>query len=108
MADTHKFEAHYSDSLLGALPEASALYFERSPQFHAEKIQDPIAIYQGEEDKVVPRAQSDSIVAILKQRGIPHEYHLYPGEGHGFRKSETIEHFYQSVENFLKLHVIYT
>lgn len=107
IAETHKFEAHYTDSLLGPLPEAAELCWSRSPIFHAEKIQDPIAIFQGEEDQVVPRSQSDEIVASLRRRGIPHEYHLYPGEGHGFRKTETIEHFYKAVEKFLKQYVIY-
>jgi dipeptidyl aminopeptidase/acylaminoacyl peptidase len=107
IADTHKFEAHYSDSLLGPLPEAAEIYRERSPIFFADKIQDPIIVFQGEDDHVVPQAQSDAIVAALKGKGIPHEYHLYPGEGHGFRKPETIEHFYGAVEKFLKEYVIY-
>ena len=107
VADTHKFEERYSDTLLGALPEAASIYRERSPIFFAEKIQDPIAIFQGEEDKVVPPNQSEEIVAALKQNGVPYEYHLYPGEGHGFRKSETIEEFYRTVEKFLKNQVIY-
>ncbi len=106
-ADTHKFEAHYSDSLLGPLPEAAAVYRDRSPIFFADRIKDPLAIFQGEEDVVVPRAQSDSIVEVLRARRIPHEYHLYPGEGHGFRKSETIQHFYQTVEKFLRQYVIF-
>jgi dipeptidyl aminopeptidase/acylaminoacyl peptidase len=107
-AETHKFEARYTDSLLGPLPEASELYRERSPEFFADKIQDPIAIFQGEEDQVVPRNQSDRVVESLRRRGVPHEYHLYPGEGHGFRKTETIEAYYKSVERFLKQHVIFT
>jgi len=108
VADTHKFEAHYSDTLLGTLPEASNLYYERSPIFHVDKIRDPIAVFQGEEDKIVPRSQSDEIVSSLEKRGIPYEYHLYPDEGHGFRKTETIENFFQAVEKFLKLYVIYS
>jgi dipeptidyl aminopeptidase/acylaminoacyl peptidase len=108
VADTHKFESHYSDTLLGELPEASQVYFQRSPIFHADKIQDPIAVFQGEDDKVVPRSQSDEIVSSLRARNIPHEYHLYPGEGHGFRKTETIEHFYKTVEKFIKQYVIFT
>jgi dipeptidyl aminopeptidase/acylaminoacyl peptidase len=107
IADTHKFEAHYSDSLLGPLPEAAEIYRERSPIFFADKIQDPIIVFQGEDDNVVPQAQSDAIVAALKSNGIPHEYHLYPGEGHGFRKPETIEHFYHVIDKFLKEYVIY-
>jgi len=106
--DTHKFEARYLDSLLGPLPQAAAVYRERSPLFFAGKIRDPIIVFQGEDDKVVPPAQSEAIVAALRQNGVPHEYHLYPGEGHGFRKPETLEHFYNAVERFLEVHVLYS
>ena len=106
-ADTHKFEARYLDSMLGPLPEAAAVYRERSPIFHAGKITDPIAVFQGEIDRVVPREQSDSIVASLRARGVPHEYHVYEGEGHGWRKSETIDAFYKAVEAFLRTHVLF-
>jgi len=106
-ADTHKFEARYLDSMLGPLPEAAAVYRERSPIFHADRIVDPIAVFQGEIDRVVPREQSDTIVASLKARGVPHEYHLYPGEGHGWRKQETIDAFYKAVEAFLKTYVLF-
>ena len=107
-AETHKFEARYSDSLLGPLPEAAAIYRDRSPIFFADKIIDPIAIFQGEVDVVVPRSQSDEVVENLQRRGVPYIYHVYPGEGHGFRKAETIEHFYQAVERFLRQYVIFS
>jgi dipeptidyl aminopeptidase/acylaminoacyl peptidase len=106
-ADTHKFEERYLDSLVGPLPAAAALYRERSPLFHADLLQDPIAVFQGEIDQVVPRAQSDSIVESLRRRGVPHEYHIYAGEGHGWRKSETIEAFYAAVERFLRQHALF-
>ncbi|HCV00265.1 MAG TPA: hypothetical protein DGL25_03600, partial [Dehalococcoidia bacterium] len=57
-SDTHKFEARYLDSLVGALPEAADRYRERSPIFHAGDIVDPVALFQGTEDRVVPRDQS--------------------------------------------------
>ena len=106
-AETHKFEIHYTDSLIGPLPETSSLYRQRSPVFFADKINDPLVIFQGEIDQVVPRNQSDSIVESLRRRGILHEYHLYPEEGHGFRKAETIEDFYKTVERFLKQVVLF-
>ncbi|MBI5666820.1 MAG: S9 family peptidase [Chloroflexi bacterium] len=106
-SDTHKFEERYTDSLLGPLPDAAALYRERSPIFHASKIVDPIAVFQGEDDQVVPRNQSDSIVESLRARGVPHIYHVYSGEGHGWRKPETIEHYYNTVLAFLKQYVLY-
>ncbi|BAS26548.1 S9 family peptidase [Limnochorda pilosa] len=106
-AETHKFEERYLDSLLGPLPQAAAIYRERSPIFHAEKIRDPIALFQGEEDRVVPKSQAETIVASLRARHVPHEYHLYPGEGHGWRRQETIEAFYKAVEAFLRQYVVF-
>lgn len=105
--DTHKFEERYTDSLLGPLPEAADLYRERSPLFHADRIVDPMIVFQGEDDVVVPRNQSDAIVESLKRRGVPHEYHVYAGEGHGWRKPETIEHYYNAVVRFLTQYVLF-
>lgn len=105
--DTHKFEERYTDSLVGPLPEAAELYRVWSPVFHAERIKDPVAIFQGEEDKVVPPSQSEEIVKALKANGVPHEYHLYPGEGHGFRKAETRRAYYTAIERFLLQYVVF-
>lgn len=107
LMDTHKFEERYTYWLLGELPEAADLYRERSPVFHADKIVDPIIVFQGADDVVVPQDQSDSIVASLKRRGIPHEYHLFEGEGHGWRMPETITSYYEKIDRFLLQHVIY-
>ncbi len=106
-ADTHKFEERYLDSMVGPLPEAADRYRAWSPIFHADKIQDPIAIFQGKEDKVVPPDQAETIVQVLRSRGIPHIYRLYEGEGHGWRKVETIESFYTDVERFLRQYVLF-
>lgn len=101
VSDTHKFEKHYTDFLVGTLPQDEEKYRERSPIFLADRIQDPLAIFQGEEDKVVPQEQLDEIVESLVQRGVPHLYRVYEGEGHGWRKSETIQDYYETVEQFL-------
>ena len=105
--DTHKFEERYSDSLLGPLPDAAALYRERSPVFHADQMRDPVIVFQGDSDQVVPPSQSEEIVASLRARGVPHEYHVFAGEGHGWRKTETIEHFYTLLDRFLRQYVVY-
>lgn len=105
--DTHKFEEHYSDWLLGSLPEAAKKYRDRSPLFHAQKIRDAVIIFQGTEDTVVPKNQSDTIVSALRRNGVAHEYVVYEGEGHGFRKPETKVDFYNRVIQFLKEYVIF-
>lgn len=100
-------QARYSDFLLGPLPESAARYRDRSPLFHADKIRDALIVFQGAEDNVVPQNQSDKMIDLLRARGVPVEYHIYTGEGHGFRKPETIDHYLKSVLAFLERTVIY-
>ncbi|WP_309066974.1 S9 family peptidase [Microbacterium sp.] len=89
-AETHDFERHYLDGLVGPLPEADAVYRERSPLSHADRIDVPVLLEQGSEDPVVPPSQSEAIRDALAARGVPHEYVLYEGEGHGFRRADTM------------------
>jgi dipeptidyl aminopeptidase/acylaminoacyl peptidase len=105
--DTHKFEERYLDTMVGQLPEMADRYHAWSPIYHADQIRDPLAIFQGTEDKVVPPNQNEQIVAVLRQKGVPHIYRLYPGEGHGFRKNETLLDYYQQVETFLKQYLLF-
>jgi dipeptidyl aminopeptidase/acylaminoacyl peptidase len=106
--DTHKFEAHYTQSLVGELPEAAGKYHNWSPVFHGDRIRDPLYIFQGSEDKVVPPSQSDEIVASLQKSGVAYQYKIYPGEGHGFRKSENIADYLKETERFLMQHVLFS
>jgi dipeptidyl aminopeptidase/acylaminoacyl peptidase len=89
-ADTHKFESRYLDGLVAPLPEGSDVYRDRSPLFHADRLSRPVLLLQGSEDKVVPPAQAEVLVAALEANGVPHRYVLFQGEGHGFHLAETI------------------
>src|SRR5690606_4825397 len=89
-ADTHDFEKYYLDGLVGPLPGSESVYIERSPLTHAERISVPVLLLQGSDDAVVPPSQSELIRDALVAGGIPHEYVLFEGEGHGFRRAETI------------------
>ena len=88
--DTHKFESRYLDGMIGPLPDAEDVYRERSPLTHVDGFTAPVLLLQGSDDRVVPPAQSEAIRDALAARGIPHEYVLFQGEGHGFRRAETI------------------
>lgn len=89
-ADTHDFEAHYLDGLIGPLPEAEKLYIDRSPLSRPERFRAPLLLLQGAEDPVVPPAQAEAIRDALRAHGVPHAYLLFEGEGHGFRRAETV------------------
>lgn len=88
--DTHDFEAHYLDSLIGPWPEAMARYDERSPLSQADRIRVPVLLLQGSDDPVVPPSQSQAVRDALAAGGIPHAYVEYEGESHGFRRPETV------------------
>jgi dipeptidyl aminopeptidase/acylaminoacyl peptidase len=88
--DTHKFESHYTDWLVGPWPEAEALYRARSPLAHAARLARPVIFFQGLEDRIVPPAQAEALAAALAQRGIAHALLEFPEEGHGFRRAENV------------------
>jgi dipeptidyl aminopeptidase/acylaminoacyl peptidase len=88
--DCHKFESRYTTYLIAPQPEARALYQQRSPINHTDKLARPMIFFQGLDDKVVPPQQSQMMVDALKARGVPVAYVPLEGEGHGFRKAENI------------------
>ncbi|MCV6627974.1 MAG: S9 family peptidase [Cellvibrionaceae bacterium] len=88
--DTHKFESRYLDSMIGPYPEDKALYQARSPIHSVEQLNCPVIFFQGLDDKVVPPNQAETMVAALKDKGLPVAYVPFAGEGHGFRGAEAI------------------
>lgn len=91
MRDTHKFEAHYGDSLLGPWPAAREIYRARSPLYAADRIACPVIFFQGLKDKVVPPDQTERMVQALRANDVPVEYLSFPEEGHGFRRRDTLQ-----------------
>jgi dipeptidyl aminopeptidase/acylaminoacyl peptidase len=100
--DTHKFESRYTDRLLGPWPDARHVYEARSPINHLDQFDRPLIVFQGLDDRVVPPIQSEMIVQALRARGVECEYHAYEGEGHGFRRADTIEHQLTSELSFYR------
>lgn len=88
--DTHKFESRYLDSLIGPWPEEADTYRARSALHHLDGLNCPILFLQGSEDKVVPPSQAETMVAALREKGLPVSYLLFEGEGHGFRSADAV------------------
>jgi dipeptidyl aminopeptidase/acylaminoacyl peptidase len=104
--DTHRFEAHYLDSIVGLLPATYDRYKERSPLTHADKITRPLLILQGDKDEVVPLAQSQAIYDTLQRKGREVELKVYEGEGHGWRRLATVTDELERIDTFLRRHVL--
>ncbi|URM89066.1 prolyl oligopeptidase family serine peptidase [Streptomyces sp. MRC013] len=88
--ETHDFESHYPESLVGPPAEVPGRYEERSPLNRADRIDAPFLLLQGTDDPVCPPAQSERFLARMAGRGVPHAYLAFEGEGHGFRRAETL------------------
>lgn len=104
--DTHRFEAHYLDTIVGLLPATYDRYRDRSPVTVADRIKRPLLILQGDKDDVVPLAQSQAIYSAVQRNGVDVEMKVYEGEGHGWRRLATVLDELERVDRFLRRHVL--
>ncbi len=105
-ATTHRFEAHYNQTLVGPRPphgpdpsdshvrhliepQFDDRYRTRSPIHQLDRIVTPMLIMHGTDDRVVPIEQSDALVTQLQERGVAVDYIRCEGEGHGWSKPDT-------------------
>ena len=104
-ATTHRFEAHYCQHLVGSLPGAAERYRNRSVLFQSKRITAPLLLLHGDDDKVVPVAQSAALAERLTAAGGEVALHIYQGEGHGWKRPDTVTDELHRVEAFLDRHI---
>ncbi|MFI6012392.1 prolyl oligopeptidase family serine peptidase [Streptomyces sp. NPDC051243] len=88
--ETHDFESRYLETLVGPLAEVPGRYARRSPTTQADRVTVPFLLLQGLDDVICPPAQCERFLARTAGRGVPHAYLAFEGEGHGFRRAETV------------------
>ncbi|MEB8342822.1 prolyl oligopeptidase family serine peptidase [Streptomyces endophyticus] len=90
--ETHDFESQYLESLVGPLAEVPARYAERSPAEHADRLSAPFLLLQGLDDVICPPVQCERFLERVESEGrrVPHAYIAFEGEGHGFRRADTM------------------
>lgn len=100
---THRFEAHYTETLVG--PSGSAETGQKlrdlSPIDRADRITAPLLLFHGSDDPVVPIAQSELLAERIRSTGATVDLVVYEGEGHGFRNPDNIRDEYERTERFL-------
>lgn len=71
----------YAHEIPEAMTRASTVH-------RLDRIKTPLLIMHGDRDARVPPIESKQVAEALDRTGVPHEYVVYPGEGHGFRHRE--------------------
>ncbi|KAG0649649.1 Dipeptidyl aminopeptidase BIII [Hyphodiscus hymeniophilus] len=93
--DTHKYESHYLYRLIfpddTTEEEKEKVYRDRSPCLHADKIESPLLLLQGADDRVVPLPQSEEMERVMKKGGKDVKLVVFEGEGHGFRAEKNLK-----------------
>jgi dipeptidyl aminopeptidase/acylaminoacyl peptidase len=97
--------ADWYETEMGNPKTHAALYRERSPLPYLDDIRAPLLVFQGAQDSNVPKAESDLLVAVLRELGKPHEYIVYPDEGHGFYRRKNLLDYYRRTTAFLVKHL---
>ncbi len=75
-----------------------------SPITYLEQMTKPMLVIQGANDPRVVKAESDQIVAALKEKGVDVEYLVLEDEGHGFSKKENEIKVNRLILEFLEKH----
>ena len=81
--------------------EGKAWLKERSPLTAADKIKAGLLVVQGANDPQVNKAETEQIVAALRDRGFSVEYLLASDEGHGFVRPMNSLALFMAAEKFL-------
>lgn len=84
-------------------PQTRAFLERLAPLNNAAAITKPLFVIQGENDPIVPRAESDQIVAAVRKNGVPVWYFVMKGEGHGISKKSNSDYRFQATVMFIKL-----
>jgi len=86
---------------------AMRAYLEQiSPLNNVDKIKIPLFIQQGSNDPIVPRSESDQMVAALREQGQTVWYMNALNEGHGYDRKENRDLFQQATFLFLQKYLL--
>ena len=87
-------------------PEMRAFLERISPLNNVDKIKIPLFVQQGSNDPIVPKSESDQMVAALREQGQTVWYMNALNEGHGYSKKENRDLFEQATFLFLQKYLL--
>jgi dipeptidyl aminopeptidase/acylaminoacyl peptidase len=84
--------------------EGRGWLWSRSPLSRVDQIRQPLLIGHGQNDVRRKLAESEQIVAAMRENGLPVRYLVYPDESHGFIRPENRLSFLVTEEAFYAEH----
>ncbi|MCU7723925.1 prolyl oligopeptidase family serine peptidase [Actinoplanes sp. KI2] len=81
------------------------LLADLSPMNHLGRLRAPLMVVHGENDTNVPVIEAEQLVAALAERGHPHRYLLFPGEGHELQHSANRAAYLRETIDWLTTHL---
>lgn len=92
------------DRWIGDPEQDRERFIKDSPVTYLDGMTKPMLVIQGAKDPRVVKAESDQIVAKLKEKGRNVEYFVMEDEGHGFSKKENEIKVYSMMLDFMEKH----
>ncbi|HLW47305.1 MAG TPA: S9 family peptidase [bacterium] len=90
---------------MGDPVENADLWRDRSPIFFADQIRAPLLLLAGANDVRCPPEEAEQIARAVRTNGGVADLHVYPDEGHGFRRRENEIDAQRRTTEFLARHL---
>ena len=105
VVDWATYSAGYTTPRLGTPVQHPDIYNISAPIQHMDKLQRPLLVLHGTNDRNVSFADSLRLFDVLIKLGKSFESQIYPGEIHFFRRDMVLRDAWNRVEAFFERHV---
>jgi dipeptidyl aminopeptidase/acylaminoacyl peptidase len=105
LEQTGVYRRKIRESEYGSLEHDGDFLDSISPIHKVDRICCPLFVAHGANDPRVPLAEAEQVVEALRAKQLPHEFLVFPDEGHGLAKRANRILLYERVAAFLETHL---
>ena len=105
VVDWATYGAGYTTPRLGTPVQNPEIYRVSAPILHMDKLERPLLVLHGTNDRNVSFADSLRLFDVLIKLGKPFESQIYPGEIHFFRRDIVLRDAWKRIEDFFDRNV---
>ena len=105
VVDWATYGSGYTTPRLGTPAENPEIYRVSAPIYHMDRLQRPLLVLHGTNDRNVAFRDSLRVIDVLLKLGKPFEMGVYPGEVHFFRRAHILKDAWRRAEAFFDAHL---